>query len=283
MPIFLIIVIIALLFFVLALVIILLLEASEKKMMLGGLQTSLFLVLMPKNEPAKEGQREQEEKILISHMEQVLANFLHLRKQSVFGATPSVTLEIASQTGGQDISFYVCVPQNLETVFEKYVQGVYPKAMIEKVPQDYTVFEPQGYTTGAYLKLAEHYLLPISTYQKLEKDPISAITNSVSKIAANEGAAVQVIIRPLAGIDVRKKGEKALAKIREGKPAKAAVAQATQHSFFQMIEETSKSSTSNTQDINQKKEQGFDQAAHDAIQSKIQKQMFETNVRIVAS
>ncbi len=123
-----------LLFFLLlvALVVVLYFEKSEEKSIIGALETVLFLVMMPKNKPAKEGEAQKEEKILISQMEQVLANFLSLKKPKMFQPLPSVALEIASPTGGSDIYFYVSVPIYLETVFEKYVHGVYSQAKIEK-------------------------------------------------------------------------------------------------------------------------------------------------------
>ena len=270
---------------VLALIIVLFSEQSEKKAVFGGLETALFLVMMPKNDSKNEEQAQKEEKVLISQMEQVLANFLYLKKPKLFQEVPSVALEIASQVGGTDISFYVCVPKYLETVFEKYVQGVYPRAIVDKVPQDYTVFEPQGQSAGAYLKLKENALFPISTYQKLEKDPLATITNTLSKITANEGAAVQVIIRPLSGLDLRRKGEKALLKIREGKHVRKAVKEAMGNPFWNLLAEIFTSSPKKNKDVPnlEKKEQGFDQVGYDAIQQKIQKQPFQTNVRVITS
>ncbi len=271
-----------------ALVVTLVSEQSEKNAVFGALETSLFLVMMPKNDAKKEGEMQQEEKALIGHMEQVLANFLYLKKPKFLAEPPSVALEIASQTGNTDISFYVCVPKYLESVFEKYIQGVYPRAIVDKVPEDYTVFEPQAFSAGAYLKLKENPLFPISTYQKLEKDPLSTITNNLSKIAPNEGAAVQVIIRPLSGFNLRKKGEKALAKIREGKSVRSAASEAMQSGFMKVLSEIggdmlNPKTKKKDEPFSNKKEQGFDQIGYDAIQGKIQKQPFETNIRVVSS
>src|SRR3990167_1048863 len=182
---------------VLAFVIVLNSESNEKKSVFGGLEMVLFLVMMPKNLSKKEGEERKEEKITIAQMEQVFSNFLYLKKPGLFQSPPCIAFEIASQIGGSDISFYVAVPKYLETVFEKYVQGVYPSAVVDKVPEDYTIFEPQGAAAGAWLKLSQNFLFPISTYQTLEKDPLSLITNDLSKISANEGGAVQVVIRPL--------------------------------------------------------------------------------------
>ena len=161
---------------VMAFVIALNAESNEKKSIFGGLDMVLFLVMMPKNSNKKEGDAQKEEKTMIAQMEQVFSNFLYLKKPKMFQDPPCCAFEIASQIGGSDISFYVAVPQYLESVFEKYVQGVYPNAVVDKVPQDYTIFEPQGATAGAYLKLSENSLFPISTYQNLEKDPLSLIT-----------------------------------------------------------------------------------------------------------
>jgi len=276
---------------VLAFIIVLNSESNEKKSVFGGLEMVLFLVMMPKNPSKKEGEEQKEEKITIAQMEQVFSNFLYLKKVGMFQDPPCCAFEIASQIGGSDISFYVAVPKYLESVFEKYVQGVYPNAVVDKVPQDYTVFEPQGATAGAYLKLSENSLFPLSTYKTLETDPLSLVTNNLSKISATEGAAVQVLIRPLSKLNLRKAGEKALKKIREGKSAKTAAEQSYSGGALSIMETIDELFVRGPKDskmremdsLNKDKEQGIDQTGYDAIQNKIQKQPFETNIRIVAS
>lgn len=281
--------IILFLLIVLAFVIVLNAETNEKNSVFGGLEMVLFLVMMPKYSPKKEGEANKEEKNLISQMEQFFANFLYLKKPKMFQTPPCCAFEIASQIGGSDISFYAAVPKYLESVFEKYVQGVYPNAVVDKVPQDYTIFEPQGATAGAYLKLSESSLFPISTYQLLETDPLALVTNNLSKISTDEGAALQVIIRPMSKMDLRKKGEKALRKIREGKPMRVAVIQAFQGPIMEGIEDMQntlmgkKLKRLEEEAGLKEREQSFDQKGYEAIQSKIQKQPFEVNVRIVAS
>lgn len=274
---------------VLAFIMVLNAETNEKNSIFGGLEMVLFLVMMPQYSPKKEGEAQKEEKNLISQMEQVFANFLYLKKPRLFQTPPCCAFEIASQIGSSDISFYVAVPRYLESVFEKYVQGVYPNAVVDKVPQDYTIFEPQGATTGAYLKLAESSLFPISTYQTLETDPLALVTNNLSKISANEGGAVQVLIRPLSKLNLRKRGEKALKKVREGKAVRLAVIQAFRGPVVEAIEDMSRVLFGKDQKKKEEelglrdREQTFDQKGYDAIQSKIQKQPFEVNIRVVAS
>ena len=110
----------------------LLLKKKEKGHILRSLDMSLFLVTMPKYRLKKEEMKERDEKVLIGQMEQIFTNFLILRKQGFFErmiyGSPKIALEIASQLGGTDISFYVAMPKFLETAFEKYVQGIYPRA-----------------------------------------------------------------------------------------------------------------------------------------------------------
>ena len=110
-----------------------LISKSKKERIFQSLDKALFLVTMPKYELKKEEIMKTEEKNLIGQMEQIYANFLNLR-QGLFKRPPAIALEIASQLGGSDISFYCAVPKFLETAFEKYVQGVYPRALVEKIP-----------------------------------------------------------------------------------------------------------------------------------------------------
>ncbi len=276
---------------VLAFIIALNSESNEKKSVFGGLEMVLFLVMMPKHSTKKEGEAQKEEKLMIAQMEQVFANFLYLKKPRPFQDPPCCAFEIASQIGSSDISFYVAVPKYLESVFEKYVQGVYPNAVVDKVPQDYTIFEPQGATAGAYLRLSESSLFPISTYQSLETDPLALVTNTLSKISPDEGGAVQVLIRPLSKLNLRKAGEKALKKIREGKSVKDAAIDSSSWSVMDIlgaIDEVFVRGPKNLKEKEidfqgQRKEQGIDQKGYDAIQNKIQKQPFETNIRVVAA
>ena len=259
---------------VLAFIMVLNAETNEKNSVFGGLEMVLFLVMMPKNQVKKEGEGTKEEKNIISQMEQVFANFLYLKKPKIFQTPPCCAFEIASQIGGSDISFYVAVPKYLESVFEKYVQGVYPNAVVDLISQDYTIFEPQGVSSGAYLKLSESSLFPISTYQTLETDPLASVTNNLSKISANEGGAVQVLIRPLSKLNFRKEGEKALKKIREGKPVKDAAIQARRGSVMETLDDISKilffkDPQKNNEDNLKEKEQTFDQKGYESIQNKI--------------
>ena len=62
---------------VLAFIIVLNAETNERSSVFGGLEMVLFLVMMPKHTPKKEGETQKEEKMMIGQMEQVFANFLY--------------------------------------------------------------------------------------------------------------------------------------------------------------------------------------------------------------
>jgi len=285
-------IILILIFIVLGVSVFFFFKKREKEKILAGLDMVLFLVMMPKYESKKEESVRQEEKNLIGQMEQVYVSFLHLKKpnffQKLIGKTPRIALEIASQTGGADISFYVAVPRFLETTFEKYVHGVYPSAVVEKIPRDYTIFEPSGNTAGSYLKLREPAFFSINTYKNLEKDPLAIITNTLSKIASGEGAAVQIIMRPLSRENWKKTGDKVLSKIREGKPIKAAIAEASRSPIVELLTEiinvfTASADKKKEEKLITEKSQPVDERAVQSIQEKTQKQLFETNIRLISS
>ncbi|MCX6761132.1 MAG: type IV secretion system DNA-binding domain-containing protein [Candidatus Nealsonbacteria bacterium] len=266
-------------------------KSKEKTNIFSSFDTALFLVMMPKHEISKEEGKQKEEKELIGQMEQIYTDFLYLKKERMVG-TPRITFEIASCIGGTDISFYVAVPKSMETAFEKYVQGVYPGALIERVPQDYTIFEPAGFTAGSYLKLRETPFLPISTYKNLEKDPLASLTNSLSKIKAEEGAAIQVVIKSIASQKKWKKiGDKILSKIKEGKTLNTSIGESSRSGLTEFFIEFvnifagQKPKAKKQEETDELKSKGLkvDEATIKAIQEKIQKQTFETNIRLITS
>src|SRR5438552_1502569 len=84
------------------------------------------------------------------------------------------------------------------TAVEKIIQGVFPEAQVQAA-KDYNIFNPTGAAVGAALVLRPNQFYPVRSYQKLEGDPMKAITNVFTKLAKNgEGAALQIVITPAA-------------------------------------------------------------------------------------
>ncbi|MFT7184401.1 MAG: hypothetical protein ACI9QC_000743 [Oceanicoccus sp.] len=95
------------------------------------------------------------------------------------------------------IDFYIVVPQTLVSLVEKQLTAYYPDTYIEEVP-DYNLFTEDSKAAYCYMTIAKPFLFPIRTHQRMTSDPLNNIVNAVSKLDAHEGAAIQIMIRPVA-------------------------------------------------------------------------------------
>ena len=275
--------------FGLIVLLIFLFRKRKKARIMESLGMTLYLIRMPKYEKIPEG---KDVKTLIARMEQIYAIFLYLKKRKfikkfLYGSQ-RVALEIASQLGRNDISFYVAVPTTLEEEFTKAVQGVYPGADLRKVPEDYTIFVPHGKIAASYLVLQKPVYFPLNTYKNLEADPISSITNALSNISAEEGAAVQIILRPT-DFKLKEKGSKLIYKMaQEGKLMKTALAEVEEHKVLKWANEFGKvlSVDKEAQRKIQTPQQPIshhEESLIEAIKTKIQHPIMAANIRLIAT
>ena len=276
--------------------------SSKKKIkrLSQSLSMSLFLVKMPKYDKKEDRERSQQQdvKSLIEGMEQIFAHFLYLKKPSLFDKLflgvkpPRIALEIASMVGGEDISFYIALPEYISSSAEKSIQGVYPDAVVEKVAEDYTVFEANGVVSASTMMLRKAFYYPIKTYQHLEADSLSVITNALSKIKPEEGSAVQVIFKP-SKLDIKRKEEKILSEIVEkGKSPREAIDKARSKGLSGLISNgllailnfnTKTDDAKEKQKQNeQQKERTANEAVIEGVKAKAQKQVFDVNIRLIA-
>jgi hypothetical protein len=105
----------------------------------------------------------------------------------------AISLEYAVLDG--QIFFYIVVPPELTDFVEKQLTAYYPDCFIEQVP-DYSIFQEGGSVSGTYLDLSMDYAYPFRSYPYLNIDPLNNIANAFSKIQEDEGAAVQIMVRP---------------------------------------------------------------------------------------
>lgn len=134
---------------------------------------------------------------MISVMETIFSTIGSLRaergfKAWLFGRRDHFSFEIVSER--RKIKFYAAVPVIMHHFLEEQVHAQYPDASIEESP-DYNVFSPNGIILGSYVTLRRPSAFPIKTYQKLESDPLNSITNALSKLQEEEGAAIQIVTR----------------------------------------------------------------------------------------
>lgn len=139
--------------------------------------------------------------------------FNHDLKTKVTGQD-HISMEFVAKDG--KIFFYIGCPGGLKDIIEKNIQAQYPDAHIE-IAKDYSIFPNKPLQIAAKnLGLNKNYIFPIKTYKLLEEDPINAITNSLSKLQADEYAGVQILLRPTSGV-WRISAEKAAYNIQQGK------------------------------------------------------------------
>lgn len=158
----------------------------------------VLLVRVPKEtkkedlEQSKSAQQVQE---LISVMETVFASVGALKSERGFmpwliGRKKLFACEIVMNKN--KISFYIVTPKAFREFIEQQIHAQFPAADVEDVP-DYNIFQPTGIIMGSYLKLKRPSHFPIKTYKKIESDPLNSITNALSKVAEEDGAAVQIV------------------------------------------------------------------------------------------
>ncbi|MFA5061931.1 MAG: type IV secretion system DNA-binding domain-containing protein [Patescibacteria group bacterium] len=112
------------------------------------------------------------------------------------------------------ISYYVAVPDKIKGFVEQQIHAQYPHAEITEEP-DYNIFKPQSHIVGAYLWLKHRSAFPLKSYKKADSDPLAALLNPLSKIAEEEGALVQYVVRP-AGPKWRRQGVHMIRDIKKG-------------------------------------------------------------------
>ncbi|MBI5022665.1 MAG: type IV secretory system conjugative DNA transfer family protein [Candidatus Magasanikbacteria bacterium] len=171
----------------------------------------VFLVILPKEaeEEAKKKESTDQKKDIkevIAVMETLYAAFTGIRrtkdwtypfyqfKKFWVGSHRHISMEIIFDKGL--IKFFVVAPEKLGEYVEQQIHAEFPNSEIEETT-DYNIFQPHGAIIGTYLKPAKSVLLPLKTYKKLDGDPTEGLLNNLSKLKINEGAAIQMFIRPV--------------------------------------------------------------------------------------
>ncbi len=116
--------------------------------------------------------------------------------KSKFFGQRHVALELIA-SGGL-VHFYAAVPVGMSSIVEKAIQTAYPGAKLEEV-EDHNIFNQQGRlaaTIGGEMVLKNESAYPIAVYTGLERDPMEAIITTLSSIGPDDGAAIQIMIRP---------------------------------------------------------------------------------------
>ncbi len=96
------------------------------------------------------------------------------------------------------INYYVAVPISLVDVVKQAIISAYPTARLEEV-SEHNIFNKTGKLTGTLggeLVLKQSYAYPIATYLDLKRDAIQSILSSMANLDKEDGAAIQILLRP---------------------------------------------------------------------------------------
>lgn len=182
------------------------------------------------------------------------------------------------------VHFYAAVPLALIDVVKQAVVSAYPTARLEEVP-DHNIFNKEGKisgTVGGEMHLKEHFAYPIATYQDLKRDAMQALLNSLSTLQRDDGAAIQILMRP-ADPAWRKEASGIASKKRKGEDSKKGADQvlALAKDFATAFV---KPPEGKKDDGGSKKELStLEQATLDAIDDKTRHPGYEVLIRVVAS
>ncbi|MFA6305322.1 MAG: type IV secretory system conjugative DNA transfer family protein [Candidatus Gracilibacteria bacterium] len=94
------------------------------------------------------------------------------------------------------VHFFIVCPRNLSPLIEKQITAFFPDCYIEQV-EDYNIFKPTSKVVSTYMVPEKDFYYPIKVYSRMNADPLNGIINSLSKIDKNEGAAIQIMVKPV--------------------------------------------------------------------------------------
>ncbi len=223
----------------------------------------------------------------IGVMEQLLTSLAQLKDKklswkSFFYGKPTITLEIANPAGKEEIFFYISVPKKYRSSLEKQVHSYFSDSSIEKI-DDYTIFTPGSKTAMGVVTLKKSFALPVRTYERMEKDPLSEITTAFSKLNSHdEGASIQIILHD-AGMGWRAKGRKFAHEMQQGKQLK----DVDRTIAGQLFKEANKAFVTKKADQHSMEKNiqltPEEQELVKSIEMKTSKSAFMVNIRLIAS
>ncbi|MDH5442613.1 MAG: TraM recognition domain-containing protein [Candidatus Nomurabacteria bacterium] len=257
---------------------------SKNREMYNALHMTLFEVTLP----APDDEEKKTFKELISIMEQFYAGMQSVAHVDDVHAN-SFSVEISLSDRTDEVVFYVAVPNNKKDLFEKQILGIYDRASIIPVTNDYNIFAEGGQQAGSYAKSSEYEILSLKNFDEFESDPLQVIINAFSKLKTiGEGASVQLVISPTDGRYIKQYG-RVLDRIRKGEKLKLAMQELDgagkqiAREAWKMFTTSSKPDTENKEEKDKSEERIVNDDVVESITKKLQSSIAQVNIRVVAS
>jgi hypothetical protein len=238
-----------------------------------SLELVLFSVRIPNRTAEEIQQAGKQEKDCTKVMEGFYSNLISLKPNWFLGARPWVTLEIA-KVGGE-VCFFVSAPAKYAGFFEKRITSIYPEAEVDEC-DDFSIFNKNETVTCGYALTTRPAFLPLKTYNSIDTDSLSAVTNVLTKMASDEEAALQISIRN-SSTSWRERGTAVLTELSKGK------------SYYEAMRRTGIFAGGESETEKQKQAQSpmqtpkLDEELVKAVGDKLNQHSFETNIRIMVS
>ena len=260
---------------------------EQKNFERGLKMVPLLIHLPPLSEDVEGSNRDErdvnEENISKAQiMYDIIASTMQKGFKSRFYGQRHIAFEIVGSRGF--VSFYAAVPVALVDVVRQAIVSAYPTARLEEVAE-HNIFSPVGKisgTMGGELTLKEPFAYPIATFQDLKRDAIQSLLNALSTLEKDDGAGVQIMLRPAAS-GWRKHAQAIANKKRKGHQSKKGgdLAFWWVKQLFSAAVKPPEDKSSNGGGKNDLS--SLDQTTLDAIDDKTRHAGYEVLIRVVAS
>ena len=183
---------------------------------------------------------------------------------------------------GKQVYFYLSVPASLLTPVKKAITSGYPGVQIEQ-KEDANFFSKAskiGGCSGGEFQLRKSSYYPINTYQMSEQDSFAGLLSGLSSLGENEGAGVQILIRP-SGSKWLKRARRESKRLLNPNKKKGG------EQFMAVAGDIAKAPFSGTsqdpKSADTKQPDSIDQKKSELIEDKSKFPIFETCIRVIAS
>lgn len=194
-----------------------------------------------------------------------------------------ISFEIVGMNGF--VHFYTAVPVTLVEVVKQAIVSAYPSARLEEAPE-HNIFSSVGKLNGVVggeLELKESFAYPIATYQDIKRDAMQGLLNALGGLEKEDGAAIQMLIRP-ADPSWRKTTNDLADKKKKGKDSKGTLISNAGSLSKDFITALSKPPEGDSKGGSDTKElSSLDQSIVDAMHDKTRAPGYEVTLRIVVS
>jgi hypothetical protein len=254
-----------------------------KKQMERSLKMVPLLVTIPRDAGSKDYQAQNRDnrdmmRETVAVAEAFYSNLASLYNKynivkNFFTGPAHVAAEIVAKDN--EIFFYIVAPFAFLDVVEKSLSAQYPESNIERAEEHNIFNEGWGIenVAGGEIRASNSYYFPFRTYQELDSEPLESITNSFAKLEEGEGAAIQILFRPV-GNRIAKKVNNQAREMQHGKKTGLL----SKMVDMALVREDSQQSQGNRSNMTPMEEEAIK-----AIERKASKPIFETIIRVVAS